>query len=117
MKTNVLLIASAVAGIVCGLVSLTPFLAGQWANLVLWAVAGLVLGLFAAGRRMILWAGILFGVFLSFTFLLAGFQGSPDKLPGFLLLTLGLSVVGALGGLVTVFIGSRLRPIVWRRPS
>jgi hypothetical protein len=54
----------------------------------------------------------VYGFFMSVTFLISGFQGSPDKLPGFLALTLGLSIVGALGGLVTVFIGSRLRRLI-----
>jgi hypothetical protein len=112
MKPNLLLIASAVAGIAAGLASLTPLLSGKWTNLVLWAVVGLIIGLFAQGRRAILLAGIVYGVFLSFTFLLAGFGGSPDRLPAFLLLTLGLSLVGAIGGVVTVFIGSRLRQLV-----
>ncbi len=112
MKAFALPVAAAVAGIAAGLASLTPLLAGKWTNLILWAVVGLVIGLFASGRRAILLAGIVYGVFLSFTFLLAGFGGSPDKLPQFLVLTLGLSVVGALGGVVTVFIGSRLRRLV-----
>src|SRR5262249_22474441 len=112
MQRYALLIAAAVAGLAAGLASVTPLLAGKWTNLVLWAVVGLVIGWFASGRREGLIAGIVYGVILSFTFLLAGFGGTPDRLPGFLLLTLGLSVVGALGGVVTVFMGSRLRRLV-----
>lgn len=112
MKSNPLLFVSALVGIVCGLASQSSLLAGQWLNLVVWGIAGVVLGLFANGRRVMIWAGIVYGFFLSVTFLISGFQGSPDKLPGFLVLTLALSVIGAIGGLVTVFIGSRLRGIV-----
>jgi hypothetical protein len=111
VKSNLILFVSALVGIVCGLASNSRLLAGQWANLVVWGIAGIVLGLFASGRRVIVWAGILFGFFLSISFLILGFQGSSDKLPAFLVLTLGLSVIGAVGGLVTVFVGSRLRGI------
>ena len=109
MKANAIVFISAVVGIAWGLLSQTSLLAGQWANLVLWGMVGLALGLFTAGRRLIVWTGIVFGVCLTVSFLLFGFQGSPDKLPGFLVLTLALSVVGAICGVATVFIGSRLR--------
>jgi hypothetical protein len=72
-------------------------------------LAGIVLGLFVLGRRQILVVGVVYGIFLSVTFLLSGFQGTPGNLPGFLVLTLLLSVVGAVAGVVTVFIGSWLR--------
>ncbi|SRR5258706_8139816 len=111
MKTYLLAIIAGVVGIACGLVSHTFLLEGQWFNLVVWGIAGIVLGVFAQGRRQFVGVGIVYGVFLSVTFLLSGFQGSPGNLPGFLVLTLLLSVVGALGGLVTVFIGSWLRKL------
>ena len=109
MKPNLLLIISGVVGIACGLVSHTPFLEGQWLNLAVWGIVGIALGLFTIGTRLTIWAGLVYGFCLSVTFLVSGFQGSADKLPAFLLLTLVLSLVGALGGLVTVYVGSRLR--------
>jgi hypothetical protein len=112
MKPNLLLIISGVVGIVCGLVSHTPFLNGQWLNLVVWGIVGIALGLFMSGTRLIIWAGLVYGFCLSVTFLISGFQGNADKLPAFLLLTLVLSLVGALGGLATVFVGSRLRRLL-----
>src|SRR5262249_27437798 len=112
MQRYALLIAAAVAGLAAGLASITPLLAGKWTNLVLWAVLGLVIGWVAQGRPEGFIAGIVYGVVLSFAFLLAGFGGTPDKLPGYLLLTVGLSLVGALGGVATVFVGSRLRRLV-----
>jgi hypothetical protein len=114
MKLNTLLIIAAIVGIICGIASDTLLVAAQWANLILWALAGIGLGFFALGRQAVLWAGIVYGVFLTVTFLLVGFQGAPDKLPAFLLLTLAISVVGALGGLATVFAGSKLRGILKR---
>ena len=114
MKLNTLLIISAVVGIVCGIASDTILVTAQWANLILWALAGIGLGFFAVDRPAVLWTGIVYGVFLTASFLLVGFQGAPDKLPAFFVLTLGLSVGGALGGLATMFAGSQLRRIVRR---
>jgi hypothetical protein len=114
MRLNTLLIIAAVVGIVCGIASDTIFVTAQWANLILWALAGIALGVFAVDRRAVVWTGIVYGVFLTATFLLVGFQGAPDKLPAFLVLTLGLSVGGALGGLATVFAGSQLRRFIRR---
>jgi len=112
MKTYILPITAGVVGIACGLASNTPWLAGKWLNLVVWALAGIALGFFAPGRAQIIWMGVVYGFLMSVTFLISGFQGTPDHLPGFLVLTLALSLVGALGGLVTVFIGSRLRRLL-----
>src|SRR5450631_3179582 len=109
MKSYVMPVIAGVVGIASGLASNTPWLSGQWTNLIMWAVTGIVLGLFVAGRRLILWTGLVYGFIMSVTFLLSGFQGTSDKLPAFLVLTLGLSVVGGLGGLVTVFLGSWIR--------
>ena len=115
MKSNFFLLISAAVGIVCGLASHIGFLSAPLTNLALWGLAGLGLGIFANGRRMILWTGIVYGVSLSFSFLLSGFGGRPEVFLSFILLTLLLSVIGALGGLLTVFIGSRLRTLI--KPS
>jgi hypothetical protein len=112
MKPTVMLIVSGLVGIACGLVSHSRFLEGQWANLVVWGIVGVALGWFTNGTRQIVWVGIVFGFLLSVSFLISGFQGSADKLPGFLILTLVLSVAGIVGGLAAVFVGSRLRRIL-----
>ena len=112
MKTYTVAIVAGVAGVVCGLVSHTSLLEGRWFNLVLWAIAGIALGWLVQGRAQIVWVGILYGFMMTATFLLSGFQGTAGNLPAFLVLTLALSVVGALGGLAAVFIGSRLRRLV-----
>ena len=109
MKTYGMPIVGGVVGIACGLASNTPWLTGQWANLIVWALAGIALGLFVTSNRQIVWTGIVYGFLMAVTFLISGFRGASDKLPAFLLLTLLLSVLGALGGLVAVFIGSRVR--------
>lgn len=117
MKPKLLWLVSAMVGIVLGLISHISFLSGPLINLAMWGLAGLGLGFFASGRSSILWTGIVYGVSLSFSFLLSGFGGRPEAFPGFILLTLLLSVVGALGGLLTVFIGSKLRTLIKRPKS
>lgn len=112
MKPKRLLFVSALVGIILGLISHISFLSGPVINLAMWGLAGFGLGFFAADRSSILWTGIVYGVSLSFSFLLSGFGGRPEVFPSFILLTLLLSVVGALGGLLTVFIGSRLRTLI-----
>jgi uncharacterized membrane protein SirB2 len=107
MKT--LLLISALVGIACGELSTHTFIAGTWWNLLFWAAAGIVLGYFALSRKEILWNGAIFGFCLTIAFLFSGFEGTIDKLPSFALLSLGLSVVGILGGVATLFVGSWLR--------
>ena len=101
------LIASA-AGVVCGYVCAHAFSLGWW-NVILWGVVGAVLGLFMKGKNEVMWTGLWFGFFLSLSYLLNGFQGTSDKLPFFILLSLVLSIVGAFGGWLAVFLGSKLR--------
>jgi len=114
MKSKTLVLVSAVVGMVLGLISHISFLSGPLINLALWGLAGLGLGFFATSRSSILWTGIVYGVSLSFSFLLSGFGGRPEVFPSFILLTLLLSVIGALGGLLTVFVGSKLRTSIKR---
>jgi hypothetical protein len=109
MKIDALPIIGGVMGVACGLISVTPWLTGRWVSLIIWGVVGVLLGLWVTKGRPVVWTGLVYGFCLSVTFLLAGFQGSADKLPAFLALTLVLSVVGAAGGLLTVFVGAWLR--------
>jgi len=95
-------------GIISGILSTHVVLIG-WGNLIFWALVGIALGLFVTGKREVLWSGALFGFFLSISFLLSGFQGAPDKFFVFILFSLGLSIVGMGGGIISVFIGSWLR--------
>jgi hypothetical protein len=97
---------AAAVGIVCGFISTRSLLAGTWWNVVFWALIGVSLGLFVHGRRDVRWTGIIYGIFLTLSFLLSGFQGTPDKLPEFFVLIAVLSIVGALCGWLVVFIGS-----------
>ena len=64
MKPYIPAMIGGVLGIACGLASNTPWLVGQWANLIVWAVAGIALGLFVQDTRQIVWAGIAYGFFV-----------------------------------------------------
>ncbi len=100
---------SIVVGILVGLISTYPIELGIVPSIVLWGMAGIVLGLFIEGKKDIIRSGILYGVFLSIFFLFSRFGGSADKILPYTLFVAGMSAVGAVGGLITVFIGSRLR--------
>jgi hypothetical protein len=102
-----ILIAAAI-GVVCGYLSAHAFSIGWW-NIIFWGAVGIILGLFTRGNKEVMWKGLWFGFFLSLSFLLNDFQGASDKLPSFILFSLALSVVGALGGWLAVFIGSRAK--------
>ena len=69
-----------------------------------------MLGYFVArGTKAVIWLGILYGVFLSVFFLFSRFGGTSDKIFGYSLFVAALSIVGAVGGMITVFIGSQLQ--------
>jgi hypothetical protein len=109
MQSKAILFISALVGLVVGLVSTYPFLLGPIPSLILWGVAGIVLGLFTEGKKTIIWSGVLYGVFLSVFFLFSRFGGTADRIASYALFVAGMSVVGVLGGIVVVLIGSKLR--------
>jgi uncharacterized membrane protein len=108
MNSRSLFALAAVVGIVCGFLS-THALNIGWLNLVFWGAAGIALGYFSATKKDTLLVGAIYGFFLSISFLFSGFQGAPDKFAGFALFSLGLSIIGALGGLVSAFVGGWLK--------
>lgn len=105
---KILLASAAVAGFLLGVASTRLFFIG-WYNLILWGVVGVALGYFAESRREALLAGVAYGLLLTVTFLVSGFQGSYNVLVAFLILTLGLCVPGIAGGMITAWIGQWLR--------
>jgi hypothetical protein len=106
MRTKII-IASVIA-IACGFLSTHAFLIGWW-NIIFWGLAGIGIGLFVSGKKEVLWIGLCFGFFLSLSFLFSGFQGVPDKFPAFFLFSIFLSIIGAFGGCLVVFLGSKLK--------
>jgi hypothetical protein len=100
---------SALVGVVIGLVSTYPIALGFIPSFILWAIAGILLGLCAHGMKTIIWSGILYGVFLSVSFLFSRFGGTADKIFAYALFVVGMSLVGAVGGSITIYVGSKLR--------
>lgn len=96
-------------GIVIGIMSARVLASIQWFNVVLWAFTGIVIGLFSPGRKRAIRSGSLYGLFLTISFLVSGFQGTPDKLPHFLILVLVLSLAGIAGGILCTVIGELLK--------
>ena len=102
-------IIAAALGVFLGILSNQGVLQGTWWNLALWGLAGGALGLFIADRKTASRAGLVYGACLLLAFMLSGFGGTTDKLPGFLLLTLVITALGTLCGWIAVSTGSLLR--------
>jgi hypothetical protein len=107
-------IIAVIAGIATGLMSTFPVELGMIASFSFWCVAAIVLGLFTNDRRTIVISGILFGVFLSVAFLYSRFGGTADKLLAYSVFVAIMSIAGAAGGVVGVFVGSKLRTMFGR---
>src|SRR5476649_1107339 len=109
MKIKISLISSTLIGIVFGVLSNYSILKGSWFNLVVWTFVGILIGIFIYDKRYIKWSGIFYGFFVTLSFLISGFKGSPDKILGFGLLSIILSVVGAFCGWGLVFMGNWIK--------
>jgi hypothetical protein len=109
MKTKISLIGSALVGITFGLLGNYSVLKSSWFNLVVWAVVGILIGMFIEEKRFIKWSGISYGFFLVLSFLVSGFQGKSDKIISFGIFTVILSIIGSFCGWVLVFLGNWIK--------
>lgn len=100
-----ILVLSIIVGVLIGFLSAKSFFNATWTALILWYLVGLVLGTLCFDRMSVMYSGIIYGILLTVSFLIFGFQGSPDKLVGFIVFALILSIFGALGGLIATFSG------------
>lgn len=92
-------------GIICGYISAQPFAFLNWKNLFLWAAVGLLVGFIARDWHKAKAAGGFYGFFLTASFLIFGFEGSTDKIFGFILFSIGLSIIGVFCGILLGWIG------------
>ena len=99
-------ISSALLGIVFGVLTNYSILSGSWMNLGVWAVIGLLIGLFIEDKKFVMWSGLYYGFFVTISFLISGFEGTSDKLIGFIFLSLVLGLIGALCGWCLVFVSN-----------
>jgi hypothetical protein len=107
------LLVSIIVGSILGVIGSRYLFVGSGLSLLPWAVAGLAIG-YANARREAIIDGAVYGFFLCFVFMLAGYTGSASvisRLPFFAL----LGIFGAFCGLVLGLLGSLLRNV--RRPA
>lgn len=107
MKTA--LFTSAIVGIVFGIIANHGILLGSSFNLVVWAVVGILIGLFIEQKKYIKLSGLSYGFFLGIAFMVSGFGGTSDKIFGYSLFTLIISIIGALCGWMAVFLGNWIK--------
>ncbi len=115
MHLKKIILVSLAAGLLAGVASNTLFLRGTWLNIPFWGIIGVVIGGFTQNKQERIWSGIWFGVALGLAFMVSAFGGTPDKIPAYAVLTIIVCVAGALGGLVSVFIGSWIVSLTSRR--
>lgn len=92
------LIGSAIVGIILGFVA-SKMLFLQWATLLPWGVAGLIIGLFGKTKKEAALLGAVYGFCLGFVFMLSGYQGKDPvitKVPPFIILGIVSSVFGSI---------------------
>ena len=106
-RTRGLLVPAAV-GVLTGLVSTWPWELGAVVAILLWAVVGLVLGARIGRGGAVLAGGAAYGIALTVAFLYSRFGGALHDLPAYSVFVVAMAVGGALGGIVSVFAGSRL---------
>jgi hypothetical protein len=77
---------------------------GSWMSLIVWGLAGLLLGGWCRERRQAMINGTVFGFVVAFVFMLSGYNGSAaliSRVPFFAI----LGVIGAICGLILGFFG------------
>jgi hypothetical protein len=105
VKTLTLVTVGLIGGLIAGFIT-GYFPVGPLVSFVVWGIMGVVLGFFVIDKKEALWAGAIYGFILTFIFMLLRFGGTMDKLPGYLLLTLAMSIAGIIGRTVAIFIGN-----------
>ncbi len=103
------ILIAALAGLGLGYGSAFTFFTHSWTAIIAWGIAGAIVGAFAADGKQAIWMGGAFGAALAISFLLGVFGGTADKLPSYFVLVLVMLPVGALGGIVSAWVGHAIR--------
>lgn len=82
MKSKTILYLSGFVGLIGGILSTYPFELKFLVAIIFLGVVGVVIGLFAEGRRETIQAGVLYGIFLSLGFLFSRFGMTARVIPG-----------------------------------
>lgn len=108
MKQFKLIFFSGFTALIVGLLT-GYFHFGPVESFLSWGIVAFVVGYFLQNKKEVWVSGVVFGLVLSFAFMLSAFGGTSDKLPGYLILTLGISIAGIIGSIVTIFFGNFLK--------
>jgi len=107
-------ITAIIVGALLGILGARYLFVGSAVSLILWAIAGLLIGMWSDTRRQAMLNGGLFGFVLSFDFMLSGYAGSEPVLSRFPFFAL-LGLFGAGCGLVLGWIGFFLKSKLTQR--
>ncbi len=108
MTPKLFVITSGFIGVITGFVTIHSPLVNSWLSIFLWVGVGLVLLYNIPNRKLVLYAGTTFGFFTIASWLISGFKGAQSAIGGFILLTLTLSLLGAVCGLIGSYIFSKI---------
>jgi hypothetical protein len=101
-------IYGALVGIICGFISAHTLFSHSYTAIIFWGIVGLVVGWFTPNEE-VRTIGVHYGFMLILSFLLFNFGGTSDKLFVFILISLLFSIVGGLGGWLSVYVGHSIK--------
>jgi hypothetical protein len=107
-------IIAAISGILLGIINARYLFVGSAFSLILWGLAGLIIGYFSLSRKMVLIDGAVYGFCLGFVFMLAGYAGAaPWTSHSFFFIIIGL--VAAVCGSISACFGNLLRRAILKK--
>jgi len=108
MSPGIFVVVAGLLGIITGFVTIHSPLAHSSLSILLWVIVGIAVVAFSPRFKTALYAGAVFGFFDIASWLISGFQGTPDKLPAFMVVTLLFSILGAVCGLAGGYVLAKL---------
>lgn len=99
------MVGAAIVGIILGFVA-SKMLFLQWATLLPWGVAGLIIGLFGKTKKESAVLGAVYGFCLGFVFMLGVYEGSAPivtRIPFFAIIGLVSAICGSILSLLGSF--------------
>jgi hypothetical protein len=107
------LIVSIIVGVILGVIGSRYLFVGSALSLIPWGIVGLVLGWWNKPIKGALVNGSLYGFFLAFSFMMAGYQGSASiisRIPFFAILGILGAVCGFFLSAIGNFAKKKLKP-------
>ena len=107
------IVIGGLVGLLLGVIGARYLFVSSWLSLILWAIAGMVLGFWAKRISETALAGTTYGFLLAFSFMIAGYGGA-EPLATRLLPFAALGIIGAVCGTACTLTGTLLRHIIPR---